>query len=81
MKSIKQVFVLYNEFPRIGFEIELIIYFSCLFLKYSILVAKFPQGRSFVRPSGTEDVVRVYAESTTRENTDQLAFEIGNVKM
>ena len=30
-------------------------------------------GRSFVRPSGTEDVVRVYAEAETREATNQLA--------
>ena len=29
-------------------------------------VKKFPSGRSFVRPSGTEDVVRVYAESDTQ---------------
>jgi phosphoacetylglucosamine mutase len=29
--------------------------------------------RSFVRPSGTEDVVRVYAEAATREEVDQLA--------
>ena len=30
------------------------------------IVAKFPQARSFVRPSGTEDVVRVYAEAATK---------------
>jgi len=36
-------------------------------------VLKFPKGRSFVRPSGTEDVVRVYAESDTQEHTDELA--------
>lgn len=33
-------------------------------------VAKFAQGRSFVRPSGTEDCVRVYAEAATREQAD-----------
>jgi len=31
------------------------------------------KGRCFVRPSGTEDVVRVYAEAETREAADQLA--------
>lgn len=31
------------------------------------LVAKYPRGRSFVRPSGTEDIVRVYAEAATKE--------------
>ncbi|KJE94494.1 phosphoglucomutase [Capsaspora owczarzaki ATCC 30864] len=36
------------------------------------LVAAVPKGRSFVRPSGTEDVVRVYAEAETREQTDAL---------
>lgn len=30
-------------------------------------VEKFPRGRSFVRASGTEDVVRVYAEAGTTE--------------
>ena len=32
-----------------------------------------PNGRCFVRPSGTEDVVRVYAEATTQEAADELA--------
>lgn len=30
------------------------------------LVKKYRQARSFVRPSGTEDVVRVYAEADTQ---------------
>lgn len=30
------------------------------------LVANYKNGRSFVRPSGTEDVVRVYAEADTQ---------------
>jgi len=41
------------------------------------LAANFPNGRSFVRPSGTEDVVRVYSESDTQDNADQLAYEVG----
>ena len=36
-------------------------------------VAKFSKGRCFVRPSGTEDVVRVYAEAETVDETDQLS--------
>lgn len=36
-------------------------------------VAKVDQGRSFVRPSGTEDCVRVYAEAATAPNTEALA--------
>ena len=31
------------------------------------------QARIFIRPSGTEDVVRVYAEATTQEIADELA--------
>ena len=30
------------------------------------------------RPSGTEDVVRVYAESDSQENADRLALEVAN---
>ncbi|KAL3282356.1 hypothetical protein HHI36_005543 [Cryptolaemus montrouzieri] len=40
------------------------------------IVDKYNAGRSFVRPSGTEDLVRVYAEASTREEADQLALEI-----
>lgn len=31
------------------------------------------QGRCFVRPSGTEDVVRIYAEAATTEEANNLA--------
>ncbi|KAM6992089.1 phosphoacetylglucosamine mutase [Tautogolabrus adspersus] len=40
------------------------------------LVKKHRQARSFVRPSGTEDVVRVYAEAETQESADALAHEV-----
>ena len=36
-------------------------------------------GRCFVRPSGTEDVVRVYAEAKTREEADALANEAAKI--
>jgi phosphoacetylglucosamine mutase len=32
--------------------------------------------RSFVRPSGTEDVVRVYAEAATQAAADELADSV-----
>ncbi|XP_072964041.1 phosphoacetylglucosamine mutase isoform X2 [Typha angustifolia] len=35
--------------------------------------AKYPRGRCFVRPSGTEDIIRVYAEGSTQEAADNLA--------
>lgn len=38
--------------------------------KVDALVAQSKDGRSFVRPSGTEDVVRVYAEAATRSEAD-----------
>lgn len=34
------------------------------------------RARAFARPSGTEDVVRVYAEAETREGADALAREV-----
>ncbi|XP_071171739.1 phosphoacetylglucosamine mutase-like isoform X1 [Mytilus edulis] len=43
------------------------------------LVSGYLKGRSFVRPSGTEDIVRVYAEADTRANADKLAAEVGAV--
>ena len=36
-------------------------------------------GRSFVRPSGTEDVVRVYAEACTREKCDEIAKAVASL--
>jgi phosphoacetylglucosamine mutase len=36
-------------------------------------------GRCFVRPSGTEDVVRVYAEAKTRKEADALANEAAKI--
>ncbi|EJW03125.1 hypothetical protein EDEG_02496 [Edhazardia aedis USNM 41457] len=33
-------------------------------------------GRAFVRPSGTEDLVRVFSECETKENCDKLSGEI-----
>ncbi|XP_072934714.1 phosphoacetylglucosamine mutase [Epargyreus clarus] len=40
------------------------------------LVSHYTSGRAFVRPSGTEDVVRVYSEADTQENADKLAAEV-----
>lgn len=40
------------------------------------LVAKFKEGRSFARASGTEDAVRVYAEAATRSEADDLAGKV-----
>lgn len=38
--------------------------------KVDELVRRYEGGRSFVRPSGTEDVVRVYAEAVLRTQAD-----------
>ena len=40
--------------------------------KIDDLVKRYGGGRSFVRPSGTEDVVRVYAEATIRSQADGM---------
>lgn len=38
--------------------------------KINDLVRRYDGGRSFVRPSGTEDVVRVYAEASIKAQAD-----------
>ncbi|XP_024986965.1 phosphoacetylglucosamine mutase [Cynara cardunculus var. scolymus] len=43
------------------------------------ITGKYPQGRCFVRPSGTEDVVRVYAEANTQEAADELATQVAKL--
>ncbi|XP_067845263.1 phosphoacetylglucosamine mutase [Heptranchias perlo] len=43
------------------------------------LVKKYNLSRAFVRPSGTEDVVRVYAEADTQSNADTLAHGVSLV--
>ncbi|OZC10386.1 phosphoglucomutase/phosphomannomutase, alpha/beta/alpha domain I [Onchocerca flexuosa] len=40
------------------------------------VVAKYCDGRSFVRPSGTEDVVRIYAEAKTEHDAKAIANEV-----
>ncbi|GJQ87812.1 hypothetical protein Trydic_g18663 [Trypoxylus dichotomus] len=40
------------------------------------IVTRYNKARSFVRPSGTEDIVRVYAEAATKEEADMLAAEV-----
>lgn len=42
-------------------------------------VAPVPRGRAFVRPSGTEDVVRVYAEADSQEAADALAGAVAKL--
>jgi len=39
-------------------------------------VGKYTGGRAFARPSGTEDVVRVYAEASTQDDADKLALDV-----
>lgn len=45
-------------------------------LEIDRLVGAVSEGRAFARPSGTEDVVRVYAEAATAEQAQQLARSI-----
>ncbi|KAK3163292.1 hypothetical protein QOZ80_1AG0001760 [Eleusine coracana subsp. coracana] len=40
--------------------------------------ANYTHGRCFVRPSGTEDVVRVYAEASTQEAAESLAKSVAD---
>ncbi|KAI3707684.1 hypothetical protein L6452_26313 [Arctium lappa] len=43
------------------------------------ITEKYPEGRCFVRPSGTEDVVRVYAEAKTQETADEVAASVAKL--
>ena len=47
--------------------------------KIDLLVTQFPNSRSFVRASGTEDAVRVYAEAETTESAIELATKVGEL--
>jgi len=47
--------------------------------KIDELVRRYEGGRSFVRPSGTEDVVRVYAEAGVKAQADELAFRVAGL--
>jgi len=42
-------------------------------------VRKYESGRSFVRPSGTEDVVRVYAECSNMAQVEELASRVARL--
>jgi phosphoacetylglucosamine mutase len=42
-------------------------------------VAKYSEGRAFARASGTEDVVRVYAEAGSRGEADELAERVASI--
>jgi phosphoacetylglucosamine mutase len=44
--------------------------------KIDEIVKKYDCGRSFIRPSGTEDIVRVYSESSTQKLANDLAIEV-----
>ena len=44
-----------------------------------IRTSGYKNARSFVRASGTEDVVRVYAEADTQENADLLAKKVSQI--
>ena len=43
------------------------------------IVGRYNQARSFVRPSGTEDCVRVYSEAQTREEAEAVSKEISDM--
>ena len=45
----------------------------------SFIAVNYSHGRCFVRPSGTEDVVRVYAEASTVEAADSLAKSVAQL--
>eukprot|EP01080_Neovahlkampfia_damariscottae_P011298 gene11298-4109_t len=44
--------------------------------KLNDLMKKYNNSRTFIRPSGTEDVVRIYAEAETEQDSKNLAFDV-----
>jgi phosphoacetylglucosamine mutase len=47
--------------------------------KLNHLMSKYKSGRAFIRPSGTEDVIRVYAEAETDHEAKSLAIDVLNL--
>ena len=47
--------------------------------KVDALVSDFSSARCFVRPSGTENCVRVHAECATQREADTLAMSVGSM--
>ena len=47
--------------------------------KIDALVSQYTRGRSFVRPSGTEDVVRVYAEAESAADVEALSLAVSRL--
>ncbi|XP_077263123.1 phosphoglucomutase 3-like protein nst [Temnothorax americanus] len=43
------------------------------------IVSKYSRGRSFVRPSGTEDIVRIYAECENSSDVGKLAMGVASL--
>ena len=43
------------------------------------IVAEYSGGRSFVRPSGTEDCVRVYSEAATQQEANTLSARVSEL--
>lgn len=52
---------------------------AALQAKIDELVRAVPSGRAFVRPSGTEDCVRVYAEAATSEDAERLVRQVSEL--
>lgn len=48
-------------------------------LQIDQVVSKFDKARSFVRASGTENVVRIYSEACTMDDAKKLSGEIGQL--
>ncbi|XP_024935454.1 phosphoacetylglucosamine mutase isoform X2 [Cephus cinctus] len=42
------------------------------------IVSRYPKGRSFIRASGTEDVVRVYAECENSTDVEKIAQDVAS---
>ena len=66
-----------HSLPILDFKIPTSIDLS--FFSFFLKAAKYPHGRCFIRPSGTEDVIRVYAEAATQEEANSLANAVAKI--
>ena len=85
--SIDDFYNIYNEYPAVNVKVKIsnksifkpnddetrLVSPIDMQEKIDEIVSKYECGRSFIRPSGTEDVLRIYAEARTLEEANEIA--------
>lgn len=88
--SIQQFDEIYHESPSRMYKIKVadrtkftitedeskLTYPTALQEEIDLAIAKVQDGKAFVRPSGTEDILRLYCEASTTEQMESLSKEL-----